>query len=151
AVRGLIDLRALRHLWRVSRFEFKIAMVALFGVLLLGILKGVLLAVIASILMLLAGVARPHVAFLGRIPGTRRYSDFERHTDNEALPGIVIFRVESSLLYFNTEHVRNVVWARIQATPGVRLVVCDLSNSPLVDLSGARMLAELHRGLANCN
>ena len=98
AVRGLIDLKALRHLWHVSRFEFKISMVALIGVLLLGILKGVLVAAIASLLMLLAGVAHPHVAFLGRIPGTRRYSDLERHPDNEVLAGIVIFRVESSLL-----------------------------------------------------
>ncbi len=83
AVRGLIDLKALRHLWHVSRFEFKISMVALIGVLLLGILQGVLVAAIASLLMLLAGAAQPHVAFLGRIAGTRRYSDLERHPDNE--------------------------------------------------------------------
>jgi MFS superfamily sulfate permease-like transporter len=72
--------------------------VALVAVLLLGILKGVLFAAIASLLMLLAGAARPHVAFFGRIPGTRRYSDLERHSDNEAVPGVVIFRTESSLL-----------------------------------------------------
>jgi high affinity sulfate transporter 1 len=148
AVRGLIDLRALRHLWQVSRLEFKISMVALVGVLLLGILKGVLLAAIASLLMLLAAAARPHVAFLGRIPGTRRYSDLERHPDNEVLPGIVIFRTESSLLYFNADHVRHVVWTRLQATSQLRLVVCDLSDSPVVDVAGARMLAGLHRDLA---
>jgi high affinity sulfate transporter 1 len=147
AVRGLIDLPALRHLWQVSRLEFKISMVALVGVLLLGILKGVLLAAIASLLMLLAGAARPHVAFLGRIPGTRRFSDLQRHPDNEPLPGIVIFRTESSLLYFNADHVRRVVWDRLQATPQLRLVVCDLSASPFVDVAGARMLAGLHRDL----
>jgi high affinity sulfate transporter 1 len=148
AVRGLIDLRALRHLWRVSRLEFRISMVALVGVLLLGILKGVLLAAVASLLLLLAGAARPHVAFLGRIPGTRRYSDLERHPDNEALPGIVIFRAESSLYYFNVEHVRQVVWARLQTTPQLRLVVCDLSASPRIDVAAADMLAGLHRDLA---
>jgi high affinity sulfate transporter 1 len=148
AVKGLVDLQALRHLWRVSGLEFKIAMVALVGVLLLGILKGVLMAAIASLIMLLAGAARPHVAFLGRIPGTHRYSDLERHPDNEELPGIVIFRVESSLLYFNVDHVRQVVWARLQATPQVRLAVCDLSDSPVVDVAGARMLAGLQRDLA---
>jgi anti-anti-sigma factor len=115
---------------------------------LLGILKGVLVAAIVSLLMLLAGAARPHVAFLGRIPGTRRYSDLERHPDNEALPGIVIFRAESSLLYFNADHVRQVVWARLQATPQLRLVICDLSDSPSVDVAGAGMLAGLHRDLA---
>ncbi|HEY2251552.1 MAG TPA: SulP family inorganic anion transporter, partial [Planctomycetaceae bacterium] len=132
AVRGLIDVPGLRHLWLVSRTEFKISMVAFVGVLLLGILKGVLLAAIASLAILLAGAARPHVAFLGRIPGTRRFSDLERHADNEALPGIVVFRAESSVLYFNTDHIRRVVWDRIQATPQLRLVVCDLSDSPLV-------------------
>jgi sulfate permease, SulP family len=148
AVWGLIDLKALRHLWQVSRFEFKISMVALIGVLLLGILNGVLVAAIASLLMLLAGAARPHVAFLGRIPGTRRFSDLERHPDNEELPGIVIFRVEASLLYFNSDHVRRVVWERIKATPLVRLIICDLSDSPFVDVAGARMLADLHLEVA---
>ena len=148
AVRGLIDLKALRHLWHVSRFEFKISMVALVGVLLLGILKGVLVAAIASLLMLLAGIAQPHVAFLGRIAGTRRYSDLERHPDNEVLEGIVIFRVESSLLYFNADYVRQVVWDRIEATPQLRLVIGDFSDAPMVDVAGARMLVALHEKLA---
>jgi sulfate permease, SulP family len=151
AVRGLIDFKAIRHLWRVSPLEFRVAMVALLGVLLFGILKGVLLAAIASLLMLLAGVTRPHVAFLGRIPGSQRYSDLARHTDNEALPGIVIFRVESSLLYFNAEHVRNAVWQRIQEVPALRLVVCDLSNAPLVDVAGSKMLVGLQAELAKRN
>jgi MFS superfamily sulfate permease-like transporter len=148
AVRGLINLPALGHLWHVSRFEFSIAMVALAGVLLLGILKGVLLAVVVSILVLLATVARPHVAFLGRIPGTQRFSDIERHPDNELIPEVLIFRVEASLLYFNVEHVRNRVWAKIVESGPLRLVVCDLSNSPYVDVAGAAMLTELHRELS---
>jgi MFS superfamily sulfate permease-like transporter len=148
AVRGLIDVRALVRLWRVSRFEFSISMVALVGVLLLGILKGVLLAVIVSLCMLLAAAARPHVAFLGRIPGTRRYSDFERHPDNESLPGVLIFRVESSLLYFNARHVRDIVWGKILSASELRLVVCDLSNSPYVDVAGAATLTALHEDLA---
>jgi high affinity sulfate transporter 1 len=149
AVRGLFNVSALRDLWRVSRFEFGIAIVALVGVLLFGILKGVLLAVIVSLLMLLATAARPHVAFLGRIPGTHRFTDLERHPENELVPGALIFRVEASLLYFNAEHVRDRVWARILATDGLRLVVCDLSNSPYVDVAAAKMLAKLHQELAN--
>ncbi len=151
AVKGLIDVAALRRLWQISRFEFKVAMVALGGVLLLGILKGVLFAAIASILMLLAGAARPHVAILGRIPGTKRFSDLARHPDNESLTGIVIFRTESSLLYFNTEHVRQIVWDRLQTTPELRLVICDLSDAPVVDVAGANMLAGLHRELSKRN
>jgi high affinity sulfate transporter 1 len=147
AVRGLIDLSALRRLREISRFEFSISMVALVGVLLLGILKGVLLAAIASLLMLIAAAARPHVAFLGRIPGTQRFSDIERHPDNEVVPGAVIFRVESSLLYFNTDHVRQLVWQKVESVPALRLVVCDLSNAPYVDVAGARMLSGLQKDL----
>jgi high affinity sulfate transporter 1 len=150
AVRGLIDIRALRHLWRVSRFEFKIAMVAFVGVLLLGILKGVLLATVVSLLMLIGRVSRPHVAFLGRIPGTRRFSDLARHADNERVPGVLIVRVEGPLLYFNAEYVRAVVHHQIysEATP-VQLVVWDLSTSPYVDVVGARMLAEVEAAWAS--
>jgi high affinity sulfate transporter 1 len=148
AVRGLIDLPALRRLRQVSRLEFRVALVALVGVLLLGILKGVLLAAIVSLLLLITGVARPNIAFLGRIPGTRRYSDMARHPENERVPAVLIFRVEASLLYFNVEHVRRVVWEQIQAADSLRLVVCDLSNAPIIDVAGARMLSTLQKDLA---
>ena len=148
AVSGLINLREMKHLWRVSRFEFGVAMIAFAGVLLLGILKGVLLAAIATILLLLRRVAHPNVAFLGRIPKTQRFSDLARHSDNERIPGVLIFRVEASLMYFNVDNVRQMILNRIRTEESVRLVIGDLSNSPYVDLSGARMLAKLSEDLA---
>jgi SulP family sulfate permease len=117
AVKGLINIGELRHVWRVSRFEFGVSMVAFAGVLLFGILKGVIVAVLVSMLLLIRRAAHPHVAFLGHIPGTRSYSDMERNPDNEAVPGALLFRVEASLLYFNVEHVRDAVWQRIRSTP----------------------------------
>lgn len=148
AVRGLIDLSALKRLRRVSRLEFTVALVAFGGVLLLGILKGVVLAAIASLLMVIAAAARPGVAFLGRIPGTRRYSNVVRHPENQVIPGLLIFRVEASILYFNADYVRQVVLEKIRDSRDLRLVVADLSNSPQVDTAGARMLADLQRRLA---
>lgn len=148
AVKGLVDIDEMRHVWRVSRFEFFVSMVAFAAVLLLGILKGVIVAVLVSMLLLIRRAAHPHVAFLGKIPGTRIYSDVERHPDNEAAPGVLVFRVEASLLYFNVEHVRAAVWDKIRAGDGsLKLVICDLSTSPAVDLAGARMLAKLHETL----
>ena len=149
AVTSLFNLSALRHLWRAHRGEFLVALAALLGVMVSGLLRGVLLGVIVSGIMLLRRTSLPHVAVLGRIPGTRRFSDLARHTNNERVPGMLIFRVEASLLYFNIEHVRGAVWAQIRATAEpVRLVVCDLSNSPYVDLAGAEMLKGLHDDLA---
>ena len=148
AVKGLINIRELRHVWRVSRFEFAVSMVAFAAVLFLGILKGVIVAVLVSLLLLIRRAANPHVAFLGRIPGTRIFSDVERNPDNETIPGVLVFRVEASILYFNVEHVREAVWKKVRGAAGpLKLVICDLSISPYVDLAGARMLAALHAQL----
>jgi len=149
AVTGLIKVSALKHLWRLYRSEFLIAMAAVLGVLGAGILRGVLLGALISILLLLRRASRPHVACLGRIPGTDRYSDLERNPDNEPVPGALIVRVEASLLYFNVAFVRESVWEHVQAArPALRLVVWDLSTSPHVDVAGVEMLTELHRDLA---
>ncbi|MDM0015384.1 SulP family inorganic anion transporter [Variovorax sp. J22P168] len=148
AVRGLVDVPQLRALWRASRYEFGVAVIAFAGVLVLGILKGVMLAAVASLLLLIRRVAQPHVAFLGRIPGTRALSDIARHPDNEAIEGALVFRVDAALLYFNVEHVQEAVLAKVHASARpIRLVVCDLSTSANIDLAGARMLARLHAQL----
>ena len=148
AVMSLIDIAELRHLWRVSRFEFGVSMIAFAAVLLLGILNGVIVAVVVSLLLLIRRTANPHVAFLGRIPGSRYFSDIGRHPENEEVPGVLLFRTEAALLYFNVEHVRDVVWERIRAMSELpKLVICDLSTSPMVDLAGAKLLATLQAEL----
>jgi MFS superfamily sulfate permease-like transporter len=95
------------------------------------------------------------VAFLGRIPGTNSYSDLVRHPENEVLPSVLAFRPEASLIYVNADAVLETVLKRLGgAGPfDIRLVVCDLSASPYLDLAGSRMLHELHgeltaRGIA---
>lgn len=148
AVRGLIDGAAFRRLWAISRRECAVALVALAGVLLLGVLRGVLVAVVVSLLMLLAGAATPHVARLGRIPGTRRYSDMDRHPENLPVPGLLLVRIEASILYFNADHVRGAIGRLVEPASGLRQVVCDLSNAPWIDVAGAEMLRELHQELA---
>ena len=149
AVSGLIDVRALAHMWRASRVDFLNALAAFIGVLLLGILQGILLAALISILLLLARYSTPHVAFLGRIPGTEQYSDVQRHPENAPLVGVLAFRPEASLLYLNADYVLARVLTRLQSADaeGIRTVVCDLSGSPTMDLAGARMLAELSDNL----
>ena len=149
AVAGLIDLRELRRLWRVNRSDFAAAAVALAGVLLLGILQGILLAALASVLMMLLQTSRPHVAFLGRIPGTTRHSDMLRHPENAPIPGVIAFRPEGSMLYVNAETVLQAVLARLAAQPAgsVRLVVCDLSAAPHLDLAAVAMLRNLYATL----
>lgn len=147
AVKGLIDVRELRHLWRVSRLDFAAAAVALAGVLIMGVLDGVMVAVFSSLVMLLWRESRPYVAFLGRIPGTDRFSDIARHPTNQPTPGVLSFRVQSSLLYFNVDHVLQAVLSRARAETTIRRVICDLSNVPHADIAAARMLRRLDEEL----
>jgi sulfate permease, SulP family len=149
AILGLFDFRGLMRMWRVSRIDFYAAAIAIAGVLLLGILHGILLAALASILLLLARASRPHVAFLGRVPGTNSYSDVARHPENEPLKNLIAFRPEASLLYVNSGSVFETVMAKVRGDgPGIRAVLCDLSASPHLDLAGARMLSALWDELA---
>jgi len=147
AVGGLIKPAELRHLQRVSKLEFWVAMVATLGVLFFGILKGVLLAAIFSLIMLLKRASHPRVATLGRIPGTDRFVDSSRYPESEMIPGVLILRVESGLFYFNSENVKKQVLASMRNREVVKLVVIDLSTSANIDLAGVRMLSELHAEL----
>src|SRR5213596_165973 len=136
AVMGLFRVTALRHFWRADRTEFVVAIAAL--------LRGVLIGAIISVVQLLRRASRPHVAFLGRNPGTRRFSDLARHPDNEPVPGALLVRVESSLLYFNAEHVRDMVAARLraEATPP-KIVILDLSASPHMDIQACGVVMNM--------
>lgn len=145
---GLVDARVLVRLWRLDRSEFLIAAVALAGVLASGLLHGVLIGAVISMLLLIRRASRPHVALLGRIPGTRRYSDLERHPDNEPVRGIAVLRPETGVVYFNADFVHDSVIGRVRThRPPVHTVICDLSATPLMDLSGAEMMKRLENNL----
>ena len=145
ALSSLVDIKGLKRLWKVSRVEFSVAMIALSGDIVFGILKGVILAAIVSVVLMLRAVADPHIAFLGRIPGTKRYTDISRHPDNELISGLLLFRVEASVLYFNVENIRNTVWAQVlQSEESLKCVIWDLSTSPYVDIAGARLIKKLY-------
>jgi high affinity sulfate transporter 1 len=142
AIAGLLDLSTLKELWLNDRSEFVVAMAAFAGVLTFGLLRGVMLGALISLVQLVRISSRPHVAFLGRIPGTRRFSDRDRHADNELIPNVMIFRPESALVYFNVDNVCDAILGRVRVeATSPKLVVLDLSAAPLVDMQSAHTLA----------
>jgi MFS superfamily sulfate permease-like transporter len=148
AVTGLFKVAQLSRLWKLHRSEFFVALAALLGVLWAGLLRGVLIGAVISLVLLIRRVSSPHVAFLGRIPGTRRYSDVSRNADNEPIPEILAVRVEAGIVYFNADHVMDTVLARVGSLrPPPRLVIFDLSTSANIDVAGARMFQALQREL----
>jgi high affinity sulfate transporter 1 len=144
AIAGLLNLSTLKELWRDDRSEFVVAIAAFAGVLTFGLLRGVMLGALISLVQLVRVSSRPHVALLGRIPGTRRFSDRDRHGDNELIPNVMIFRPESALIYFNVDNVCEAILSRVRVEAiRPKLVVIDLSAAALVDMQSAYALASL--------
>ena len=149
AVKGLVSLDEIRFLRRVSRAEFRLAVVALLGVLLFGILQGVLLAAILTLLALLRRGEHPPLVPLGRIPGTDRFRGIADHPEAVVPPRTLVARVDAALLYFNVENARAELLGLIERHPEpVRRVIVSFEGAPYVDVAGARMLASLHAELA---
>jgi SulP family sulfate permease len=155
ALIALVDLGALRDLYRIytghlgriygvaARPDFIAAVAALMGVLVFDTLPGLFIGIAVSVLLLLYRSSRPHVAELGRVPGTAgEFGDRERHPANELTPGVVVLRVESELFFANADEVRRVVRDHARAD-GVHAVVIDAAAIGSVDVTAARMVIDL--------
>jgi sulfate permease, SulP family len=146
AVSGLFKASALVKLWKSHRSEFVIAIAALLGVLGSGLLRGVLIGALISLVLVMRRASRPHVAVLGRVPGTSRFTDRERHPENELIPDVLILRPEVSLLYFNINYIADFIRSRVsEGGDELKAVLCDLSSTPTIDLQAVETLNELAR------
>lgn len=149
AVTGLVHVGTLVRMWQFSRSEFAIAAAAFLGVLGQGILRGVLLGVLLSILLLLRRGSSPNVAELGRIGASKEFASLaDGEDDRHRVPGVLIARIDASLLYFNAEHVRDRLMALVAERDDARAMVLHLGTVPHVDLAGADMLIELTHALS---
>jgi len=148
AVTGLFQVDAIKRLWSYSRTEFAIAAAAFLGVLGSGMLHGVLIGAVLSLLILIRNAARPLATELGRVPGTDYFADRVRQPANERVPGVFVFRSTGAILYFNLDNLRDRFFALLNNRPEeTRLVVFFMGSVPTVDLAGAEWLEELQRDL----
>ena len=149
AVAGLFRLADMKRLWRFDRSEFAIAAAAFTCVLWSGLLHGVLIGAVISLVLLLHRASTPHVAVLGRIPGTELYGDVVPNPENLITGGVYVFRADSAILYFNCAYLRDrVLHSLEQQHAPVRLAIWSLSTVADVDLAGAEMLLHLREELA---
>ncbi|MEE4275673.1 MAG: sulfate permease [Thermoleophilia bacterium] len=148
AVLRLIELPTLRTLWRVRRVEWAIAIAAAAGVVAIGVLEGVVIAMGLSLLDFLWRTTRPRDAVLGAVPGRAGYHDVARARGARTLPGVLVYRFGAPLFYANSERFRARVRTLVRRGDGTRLVVVDASTIPDIDVTAGRMLGELQEELA---
>jgi high affinity sulfate transporter 1 len=144
---GLFDVREMRHLWQVSWQEFAVALVTMLGVVALGVLDGILLAVLLAILFLLGRASRPPDAVLGRVEGLRGWHDVSHHPGAETQPGLVLYRFGSAIVFFNAPYFKKRVLELASQRDGTRWLVVDGSPINTIDATGAAILDDLAEAL----
>ena len=144
AAMGLFDLHSVVNLRRVSPQEFRLCLITLLGVITVGVLPGVVIAIGMALVQLLIRASRPHDAVLGRLPGTSIYSDTTTHPEAESFPGLVIYRFDASLVFFNADHFKARVRTVVREAPApVRCFLLDAETMPYLDTTGAASLDQL--------
>jgi high affinity sulfate transporter 1 len=144
AVSGMVKVAKLKHLHRVRRADFVLAMIALFAVLTFETLEALLIAVIVSLFALVWRTSQPRLAVLGRAPDRLEFSDVRRHPENRTAPGLLVARPESGLFFANAAGFRDAVVAEIEGSAEpVKAVLLDLGATVDLDVPSADMLAEL--------
>jgi high affinity sulfate transporter 1 len=141
---GLFDFQNLARLRRISRQEFWLAMVTLLGVVTVGVLPAVIVAIGLAFLQLLIHASRPPDAILGRVPGLDGFHSISGRPTAETIPGVVIYRFGAALVFFNADHFKSRVRAAVDgAAVPPRWLVLDAGTMPIVDSTGAAILQEM--------
>jgi len=150
AVLGMIDLTTLRDAWRYDRGDAGALLATVAGVLLLGVEEGVILGVVLSLATLIWRTSRPHIAVIGRIPGSEHFRNVERH-DVETLPEVLMLRIDADLYFGNVDAVvdrlENLLKARATQRLATGHVVLVMSAVSLIDTTGLYALTEINRSL----
>ena len=145
SVTGLLDLTDFRRYWHARRTDLIIAVTALIGVITTDVLTGMMLAVLLSVIMVIYRASRPYIAILGRLPGARgTYGDIGRHPENTTIPGLVIFRLDAPLYFFNSSVADKQIRDYVKKTvPPPQAILIDLGASADLDIVSSDMLNEL--------
>jgi sulfate permease, SulP family len=148
-IKDLINIPQFRSIFSFSRIEFSIALITLLTVLFLGALEGIVIGVILSILGLINNMYNPHVAILGRIPGTDQFLDIKRRPESEIISHTLIVRVDGSQIFLNTDSIKNTIIDMVDNEyKDTKLFVLDFEASAFIDYSGIMMLEDLYDELS---
>ncbi len=144
AVRSLVDVPALKRIYRLNRGEFAAAMLTAGGVLTFGMLEGIVIGAGFSLLLLAYRASKPRVDVLGRVPGTDDFASVGRHPDYQTIPGTLIVRIDGGIFYANADAVKNRIETLVAAaTPPITRLVLDLDNVGGLDIAAMDMIGEL--------
>ncbi len=149
---GLFEVRDLGRIFRIQRWEFWLSLGCFAGVATFGVIPGIGIAIVISVIEFLWDGWRPHFAVLGRVQGIRGYHDIARYPEARLVPGLVLFRWDAPLFFANAEMFQTCVQRAVAASPTtVRRIVVTAEPVTSIDVTSADMLAELEQSLREAN
>lgn len=150
AVARLIRFKEMRRLRRARRVDFVLAISAFFGVLLFGLLEGILIGVLLSLVLFIERASKPHWAVLGVDESGTRYGGLKEHPDYHPIdPGLIVFRFDAPLIFSNADEFSDEIMRLVEeADPQPQAVIVDGEDMFDIDTTAAAKLIELRTGLA---
>jgi MFS superfamily sulfate permease-like transporter len=144
AALSLFDMTTLKTFWKVDRAEVGLAVVATLGVVAVGAINGVLITVALALARFVKQTARPRDEVLGHVEGLPGFHSIERHQNAKAVPGLVLFRFNAPLVFFNADYFKQrALAAADRAEQGLRWFVIDAIPISNIDLNGLYALRDL--------
>ena len=142
-VMGMMNVPEMRRLARVQRFDFWIAIAAILGTLLFGVLAGVVIGIGLSLLWLISVATHPKMPILAREPGTQVFREWADHPDDEQVPGVVALRVDGGLFFATSDALEDRIREVIHSTPGLTGIVLDFGGIDFIDSQGSAKLGDV--------
>lgn len=144
---GLFDFKYLGRLFKVSRSELFLSVITSVSVITIGVMNAVYIAVGLSLIRLLARTSKPNDAILGKPEGSLTYHDVKDFPDCRTVPGLLIYRYEAALLFFNSDYFKNRILDFVNADSSIKFVLLDASTMLMIDVTAADMLEGLVKEL----
>jgi high affinity sulfate transporter 1 len=146
AALSLLDLRALVRYWRVRKSALVLSVIASLGVIVLGVLQGIVIAIALAVAMYFHRGWQPHGAVLGRTGPAAEWHNIERYPEARQVPGVLVYRWEAPLFFANCSSFRTQL-RRAMASQHPSWVVIQCEAVTDIDVSAAQMLEQLDREL----
>lgn len=141
---GLLDIAGMHKLLEIDRFEFWLSLLTTVGVLTIGVLPGVVIAITLALIQVMIRIYRPGDTLLGIVPNTEGYNDLSLSLDARPIPGIIIYRFDAPLLFFNADYFKARVLSLVDNnTPKPRWFILDTEAISQLDSTGAYAIDEI--------
>jgi high affinity sulfate transporter 1 len=147
----LMDITSYKELHRIDPFEFRLSLLTTAGVLTLGVLPGVAIAILLALIAILIKIYKPSDAILGSVPGLEGHNDISLSPESTTKPDVIIWRFDGPLVFFNADYFKKRLQEIIEHKQTAAYVILSMESITQIDATGIKTLEELHQELKKSN